>query len=213
MKRAAFAVVLAAATIAAAKTGPAPKPAAIVGTWNVQASQMSANLGSGQFSVPVHVTMTRADGSTVDGDRAVGNFKRKRIALYGNVVVHDVSGSFGLQSGQSAQGRGPATLTTNQLLVDDRTRLYDARGNVHYEQGDVKVDSQNAHLNDATHVLQLTGSVHIVQGDRLLDADQATYNTQTGHGVAENNVRMEFPGVTPEIATPKPITIKGPAIP
>ncbi|MFN2448297.1 MAG: LptA/OstA family protein [Candidatus Baltobacteraceae bacterium] len=212
MKRALPALVLAALTAAAPKPH-APAASAAVGTWNVSAAQMDANLTTGQFSVPVPLVMTRSDGSTVQGDRAVGNFKLKRIALYGNVSVHDVSGSFGLQSGQSAQGRGASTLTSDELLVNDRTRLYDARGNVHYEQGDTKVDAQTAHLNDKTHQITLDGNVHIVQGDRLLDADKAVYNTQSGEGVAQNNVRMEFPGVTPQIATPKPITIKAPKIP
>jgi hypothetical protein len=32
-------------------------------------------------------------------------------------------------------------------------------------------------------------------------------------GEANNNVTITFPGVTPSIATPKPITIKGPGVP
>jgi lipopolysaccharide assembly outer membrane protein LptD (OstA) len=62
-------------------------------------------------------------------------------------------------------------------------------------------------------MLTLVGKVHVVQGDRTLDADTATYNTQTGTGEADDNVLVTFPGVTPSIATPKPITVKGPAIP
>lgn len=214
-------IAIGAAPAAPPANKPGPKPAAkaaaknnaTVGTWTVQASEMAANLASGQFAVPTHVTMTRSDGSTVEGDRATGNFKQKRISLFGNVKVHDASGSFGLQSAGQAQGRGPATLTADQLNVDDTTRLYDAGGNVHYEQGDSKVDAQTAHLNDKTHVLQLTGNVHVVQADRDLYADTAVYNTQTGEGTAANNVRMEFPGVNPEFATPKPINVKGPKIP
>lgn len=184
-----------------------------VGVWTVEADEMSANMTTGQFSVPHKLLMTRSDGSTVQGDRAVGNFKKKRIALYGDVQVHDVSGSFGLQSASADQNRGPATLTSDDLLIDDRTRLYDARGNVHYEQGETIATSDLAHLNDKTHELTLTGHVHAVQGERSLDSQMAVYNTLTGQGTAQNDVRMEFPGITPEIATPKPITIKGPAIP
>lgn len=225
MKRTISLIAIAALGVAAAAKPPAKplaKPAAPqaagaqIGTWTVEASQMAANMQSGQFSVPVHITMTRSDGSTVQADRAVGNFKQKRIALYGNVQVHDVSGNFGLQSGQSSQSgqsRGPSTLTADQLLVNDKTRLYDARGNVHYEQGDSTATSDLAHLNDKTHELTMTGKVHVVQGDRSLDADSVVYNTQTGQGTADNNVQMQFPGTNVEIATPKPITIKGPAIP
>jgi lipopolysaccharide assembly outer membrane protein LptD (OstA) len=54
----------------------------------------------------------------------------------------------------------------------------------------------------------MDGKVHVVQADRTLYADRATYDTVTGHGSADGNVRMEFPGVMPAIATPKPITIK-----
>ncbi|HET7813018.1 MAG TPA: LptA/OstA family protein [Candidatus Baltobacteraceae bacterium] len=222
MKRTFSLIAIAAIGVAAAAKPPAKPPAkapaaqtstAQIGTWTVEASEMAANMQTGQFSVPVKITMTRSDGSTVQGDRAVGNFKQKRIALYGNVSVHDVSGNFGLQSGQAGQSRGPSTLTTDQLLVNDKTRLYDARGNVHYEQGDSTATSDAAHLNDKTHELTMTGKVHVVQGDRSLDADSVVYNTQTGQGSANNNVQMQFPGTNVEIATPKPITIKGPAIP
>jgi lipopolysaccharide assembly outer membrane protein LptD (OstA) len=213
--RAVLALLLLAATVSAAKA-PVKAPAqagAHVGTWDVKTTQMSANLLTGQFTAPQHLTMTRADGSVVQADRAVGNYKQKRISLYGNVSIHDVSGNFGLQSGAGAQSRGPATLTSDELFVNDTTHLYDAKGNVHYEQGDTTADSQTAHLNDATHELQLAGAVHVVQGDRTIDAQTAAYNTKTGEGSAQNNVRIEFPGVTPQIATPRPITVKGPKIP
>jgi lipopolysaccharide export system protein LptA len=129
--------------------------------------------------------------------------------------VHDATGTFGLNSAQGtqAQSRGPATLTADELQLDDKARLYDASGNVHFTQGDTTLDAKTAHLNDATHVLDLAGKVHVVQGDRTLDADRATYNTQIGSGEANNNVLITFPGITPTIATPKPIKIKGPGIP
>lgn len=157
--------------------------------------------------------MTRADGSVIKADRANGNYKKKQAVLVGNVSVHDTSGTFGLSSakGTQAQSRGPATLTSDRLRVDDEAHLYDANGNVHYEQGDTHVDAASAHLDDATHILTLTGKVHIVQADRTLDAQTASYNTQTGSGEADSNVVMTFPGVTPSIATPKPI--KAPVIP
>ncbi|HKU67984.1 MAG TPA: LptA/OstA family protein [Candidatus Baltobacteraceae bacterium] len=193
----------------------APNASAKVGAWNLVTDQLHANLATGQFSAPDHVTMTRADGSVIQADRATGNYKAQKASLFGNVSVHDASGTFGLRSAQGTQAssRGPATLTADEILLDDKARLYDAKGKVHYAQGDTNVDAQTAHLNDLTHVIDLAGKVHVVQADRTLDADTATYNTQTGSGTADKNVIVTFQGVTPSIATPKPITIKGPGVP
>jgi lipopolysaccharide export system protein LptA len=223
MNRSIFALVPIVALLAAAPathrtvTPAAPNPAASPSAppWTLVTDQVNANMASGAFSAPDHVKMTRTDGSIIEADRATGNFKQHQASLFGHVSVHDASGTFGLKSAQGtqAQSRGPATLTSDELRVNNDTRLYDASGNVHFTQGDTNVDAQTAHLNDATHVLTLTGKVHIVQGDRTLDAESATYNTQTGSGQADKNVSIMFPGVTPSIATPKPITIKGPGIP
>ncbi len=190
-----------------------PTASAAIGEWNMQTDRLSANMGSGRFSAPDHVTLTRADGSVIQADRATGNYKQRQAALYGHVSLRDTGGTFGLKSAQGAQSRGPATLTADEMHVDDTARLYDAAGSVHYEQGDTSVDAQTAHLNDATHDLNLAGKVHVVQGDRTLYADRAAYNTQTGNGTADSNVTMTFPGITPTIATPKPIVIKKPKIP
>jgi lipopolysaccharide export system protein LptA len=183
--------------------------------WTLITDQVNANMASGAFSAPDHVKMTRTDGSTVEADRANGNFKQHQASLFGHVTIHDASGTFGLKSAQGtqAQSRGPATLTADELRVDDQTHLYDANGNVHFTQGDTTADAQTAHLNDATHVLTMTGKVHLVQGNRIIDAESATYNTRSGFGEADKNVTIMFPGITPSIATPKPIKIKGPAIP
>jgi len=191
---------------------PAAKPSAKVGEWNMTTDQMEVNLRTGSFTAPHHVSLTRADGSTIDADRATGNYRRKIASLFGHVAMHDVSGKFGLQSA-SQQQSGPATLTADEVDVNDVSRLYDASGNVHYEQGDSTVDAQTAHLNDVTHRLDLSGKVHVLQGDRTLDAENATYNTLTGEGEADGNVAMTFPGPKPSIATPKPIIIKNPKIP
>lgn len=218
MMRVLSALALIVALVAAAPGKPKPSPqqaTAKVGEWNLVTDQLSANLKTGQFSAPDHISMTRADGSTVVADRATGNYKQHQAQLYGNVSVHDASGTFGLKSAQGTQAssRGPATLTADEVKLDDTAHLYDASGNVHYVQGDTDITAQTAHLNDTTHELDLNGKVHVVQGDRTLDADSATYNTQSGTGEADNNVVVTFPGVTPSIATPKPITIKGPGIP
>lgn len=218
MTRCIIALTVLVALIAAAPPKHAPAPAAASPApqpWTMVTDQLHANMGTGRFSAPDHVTMTRADGSTIVADRASGNYKQQQANLFGHVTVHDASGTFGLNSarGTQASSRGPATLSADTLKVDDKTRLYDASGNVHFTQGDTNVDAQTAHLNDATHILNLVGKVHVVQGDRTLDADRATYNTQSGTGVADNNVLITFPGITPSIATPKPIKIKGPGVP
>jgi len=212
MIRAVVALALLGALLAAA---PAKRQTAKFGEWNLATDQLHANLLTGDFSAPDHVTMTRADGSVIVADRASGNYKKRQAGLFGHVSVHDAAGTFGLSSAQGtqAQSRGPATLTADELKIDDKARLYDANGNVHYTQGDTNVDAQTAHLNDATHVLDLSGKVHVVQGDRTLDADRATYDTRSGSGRASSNVLITFPGITPSIATPKPLKIKGPKIP
>lgn len=210
---AAIAFVLALVAAAPKTKAPRANASAGIGQWTMVTDELNANLASGDFSAPGPVTMTRKDGSIVKADRATGNYKRKEATLLGNVSVHDASGTFGLRSakGTQASSHGPATLTSDELKIDDTTHLYDASGNVHYVQGDTDVTARNAHLNDATHVLNLSGNVHVVQGDRTLDAQSATYNTQTGSGEAQNNVLFTFPGVTPSIATPKPL--KAPKIP
>jgi lipopolysaccharide assembly outer membrane protein LptD (OstA) len=210
---AAFALIAAAATPVKKNAPPPQGTAATVGQWHMKTDQLSANLQNGQFSAPDHVLLTREDGSTVEADRAIGNYRRKQATLYGHVTVHDASGSFGLSSAQQAQPHAAATLTADEVKLDDIAHLYDAKGNVHYEQGETTADAQSAHLNDVTHQLALSGKVHVVQADRTLDAETATYNTASGIGEADNNVTITFPGVTPSIATPKPIIIKGPAVP
>jgi lipopolysaccharide assembly outer membrane protein LptD (OstA) len=199
--------VLAIAALVAAAPSQQNAPTAKIGQWNLKTDEMSANLKDGAFDAPHHVTLTRVDGSVIVADRATGNYKKRQANLFGHVSVHDASGTFGLQSAQGEQTRDPATLTTDELHVDDGTHLYDAKGNVHYEQGQTNVDAQTAHLNDATHELNLAGKVHVVQADRTLDAETATYNTVTGAGEADSNVLITFPGITPTFATPKPLKV------
>ncbi len=197
---------------AAPKATPPPKSSATVGAWTLVTTEVEANLKTGAFKAPQHVTMTRADGSIVEADKATGNYKKKQAVLTGNVSVHDASGTFGLKSAQAVK-RDPATLTADTVTINDVTHLYDADGSVHYAQGQTAVDAQKAHLNDLTHRLDLSGKVHVVQGERTLDADTATYNTMTGDGEADGNAMMTFPGAPISVATPKPIILRGPKIP
>ncbi|MDP9110103.1 MAG: LPS export ABC transporter periplasmic protein LptC [Candidatus Eremiobacteraeota bacterium] len=196
------------------KPYPAAVPATAVGPWNVVADDINANVQSGDFSIPGHFQMTRADGSTVDADRAVGNYKRKRAHLYGHVVMHDAAGTLGgLSSARKTSGEA-ATLRSDELAIDGIRKIYTATGSVHYAQGPSTADADNAKLNDKTHRLNLTGNVHIVRADRTLDSQSAVYNTVSGDGEATGKVRMVFPSaIHPTLATPKPIVIKNPKIP
>ncbi len=190
-----------------------PRPSPGAPEWNLKTTQMNSNMLTGVFSAPEHVLLMRADGSTVNADRALGNYKLHQASLYGHVNVQDAGGTFGLRSASAVQGRGPATLTCDELHLDDAAHTYDATGSVHYVQSDTTIDADKAHLNDLTHQLDLSGKVHVVQGDRTLDADKATYNTETGQGQSEGDVTIVMPAPSPSIATPKPINIKQPKIP
>lgn len=193
------------------KTG---EPGASIGPWNLLADNLEANLQTGDFSVPGHLRLTRSDGSTVDADRAAGNYKRKRANFYGHVVMHDASGTLGGLSSARNASHEAATLQSDELAIDGISKIYTATGNVHYAQGPSTADADSAKLNDKTHRLHLIGNVHIVRADRTLDAQRAVYNTVSGDGEADGKVRMIFPSsVHPSLATPKPIVIKNPKIP
>lgn len=193
---------------------PRPHPPAVAQNgWSMQTGDISANLKNGDFSAPSHVHMTRADGSTVDADRAEGNFKKKTTELYGHVVVEDASGNFNGVTGAAKHPRGPAHLACDTLHVDGKAKTYVADGNVHYAQSDSTADAQRAVLNERSHRLVMSGGVHLVRADRTMEADNMTYDTKTGDGVANTGVRMTFPGgAHPAIATPRPIVIKNPKI-
>jgi lipopolysaccharide assembly outer membrane protein LptD (OstA) len=209
---------LLAAMLLAASPAPSPSPAAPaahdtfqVGVWTVHASLLDVNFKSGDFSTPNQVTMTRGGGD-ITADRASGNYKSKAATLYGHVVMHDTEGNFaGLSSTKPAQGRGPSTLTADQVHINGVGKIYTATGNVHYVQADTTVDADSGVLNDLTHELDLKGNVHIVQGDRNMVAGHVLYNTVSGEAHAEDNVTMQFPSeINPHIATPRPIKIPNP---
>lgn len=182
-----------------------------VGVWTVHMTQVDVNFKSGDFSTPNEVTMTR-EGGDIRGDRASGNYKTKSATIYGHVVMHDSQGNFaGVSSTQAASGRGPSTLTADEVHIDGTAKVYTATGHVHYVQADTTVDADKGVLDDNTHVLTLDGNVHIAQGDRKMAAGHVVYNTLSGQAHAENNVTMQFPSeINPHIATPKPIIIKNP---
>ena len=219
------AVVALAGGVAAAKPTPKPKPAsgpvtanggAPFGIWTVHMTEFDTNWTTGDFSTPDHVLLTR-NGGDINADRASGNFKSKVITLYGHVVVHDVAGAFdSTAAGGAAKGKGPATLTTDQLRVDSNAKNYIATGHVHYTQAQTVADAAAGTLNDAAHTMDLSGNVTIVDGPQSMrNADRVHYNTVTGQMHAESDrpgaVILEFPGGNgPAIATPRPIKIHNP---
>jgi lipopolysaccharide assembly outer membrane protein LptD (OstA) len=200
--------------LAVAPPPPGAKATARIGEWSLQTDELIANLQTGDFSAPHHVFATRSDGSTIDADRGTGNYKKRLFNLYGNVTIHDQSGTFGgLSSAQQNASRGPSTLASDELHVDGSTKIYTAAGNVQYVQGATTADADGARLNDRLHQLDLDGHVHVVQDQRTLDAAHATYDTLSDDGVASGDVKMVFPGmIHASIATPKPIVIKNPKI-
>ncbi|HEY8313324.1 MAG TPA: hypothetical protein VIG51_04040 [Candidatus Baltobacteraceae bacterium] len=205
---------LLAGLLALVAASPSPPHRAQIGEWTMATSELDTNLQSGDFSAPHHVTLSRADGSTVDADRGTGNYKKRYFQLFGSVSVHDQSGTFGGLNSMRQNTRGPATLTCDRLTIDSASKLYHATGDVRYKQDTTTADANDARLNDLSHRLDLQGQVHIVQGDRTLDAKSATYNTLSDDGEASGDVKMLFPGmINASIATPRPIKIKTPKIP
>lgn len=203
-----------AALIGLAPIAAAPTATAQIGEWSMQTSQLDTDYQTGDFSAPHHVLLKRADGSTIEADRGTGNYKKKFFQMYGKVSIHDTSGTLTGSSVAPSGERGPSTLTCDELHVDSSAKVYNAIGNVHYEQGSTTANAAQARLDDKAHRLDMQGHVHFVQGDRTLDSDRARYDTLSQDGRADGNVTMLFPGaINASIATPKPIIIKTPKIP
>jgi lipopolysaccharide assembly outer membrane protein LptD (OstA) len=201
------------AALAAAMLAAAPPPtgaATTLGVWHMSTSSLDYNFKTGDFSAPQRVELTRVGGD-ITADRADGNFRRQIETLYGDVVMHDMNGTFGGVIGSGTpQSHAPSTLTTDQLRIDGSARIYTATGHVHYVQESTTVDADRAMLNDASHMLYLSGHARVSQGLRSLVAEHITYDTATGQARAEGNVTVEFPStVQPHIATPKPIRVPG----
>jgi lipopolysaccharide assembly outer membrane protein LptD (OstA) len=197
---------VAAATLAAVpKPTSPPKETLTYGIWTMKTSELEFNIKTNDFNAPNRITLTRPGGD-VTADRAGGNFT-KTMTLYGNVVMHDQNGAFSNLGATRTRGaQGPATLTTDQLQIDTKGKLYTAIGHVHYVRGITTVDAQRAMLNDTTHMLYLSGDAKVTQGPRSLIAQHIDYNTVTGQGTASGNVTSQFPSAYhPTIATPKPL--------
>jgi lipopolysaccharide assembly outer membrane protein LptD (OstA) len=148
-----------------ATNAPPPSGRAVgflLSDWHVSTGELDVtNYEAGDFTAPVPLTLSRP-GSSIQADRAVGNFKRKQATLTGHVVLHDSNGVLTNFAGQGGS-RAPATLTCDTLQIDGVTKTYTATGNVHYSQGGSEVRADRAVMNGITHDLHLYGNVQLQQ--------------------------------------------------
>jgi lipopolysaccharide assembly outer membrane protein LptD (OstA) len=151
--------------LAAVLLAAAPKHSPVgfgLSDWHISTGQIDIlNWDKGDFNAPSPVTLTRP-GSSIQADRAVGNFKRKEATLTGHVVLHDTNGVLTNFAGQTGS-HAPATLTCDNLQIDGVTKTYVATGNVHFVQGGSDVRADRAVMNGATHDLHLYGHVQLQQ--------------------------------------------------
>ena len=189
-------------------------PSERFGVWTIYMTEIDGNQRTGDFSTPCKVYVTR-NGGDITGDRASGNFLKGVFTVYGDVVIHDTEGNFaGLSSAPVSKSHTPATLTADQVHIDDRTTTYTASGHVHYVHGETVSDADSGTLIDAKHQLDLQGNVHISQGNRTIQAAHVLYNTVTDEAHAEGDpVTLMFPSqIAPHFATPRPIKLKVPIV-
>ena len=174
--------------------GAAAPPAHLGGPfYDVETTALQYNIGTGDFTAPSHVTVTRP-GLDVAADNAKGNVKSGSAVLRGNVRVHDSGGT------SSAQGKNaaPATLTCDQLDVDGHADTYHATGHPHYESGTRSADADEMLLDRKAKRLHLAGSVTIKDGDQSAKASVVDVDLKTGavalHGAP---VELSAPAPTP----------------
>jgi len=155
---------IAAVATAVVLLGAAKPPSLQFAGWSMQTSDVITNVETGDFTLPQHVSLTRADGSTVVADRASGNFKRKRIDLNGHVVLHDNGGALGKRVGVNAGKKPkPATMDCNRLQIDEVENLYVATGSVKYSQGNSTMNADKVVLDNGKHKVHLSGHVKVSQ--------------------------------------------------
>ncbi|MEO7040322.1 MAG: LPS export ABC transporter periplasmic protein LptC [Candidatus Elarobacter sp.] len=186
---------LALAFAAALGGGAAAAPVAhLAGAfYNVETTAVQYNLGSGDFTAPAHVTVTRP-GLAVAADNAKGNVKAGSAVLRGNVRVRDSGGS------QSALGAnaGPSTLTCAQLEIDGRADTYHATGRPHYESGERSADADEMLLDRKQKKLHLAGSVTIKEGNQSAQASVVDVDLKTGDVVMHGApVQLSAPAPAP----------------
>lgn len=153
-----------AAVLVFALLGAAP-PSMQIGGWDLRTEDVVTNIQTGSFTLPNHVNLVRADGSTIDADRATGNFKQRSIDLSGHVVMHDNSGAMGAQIGVAAKSKRnePATITSDTMHIDETQRLYVATGSVKYVQGTSTMNADRVEVDNGRHKVHLSGHVRVAQ--------------------------------------------------
>ncbi|HEY8297063.1 MAG TPA: LPS export ABC transporter periplasmic protein LptC [Candidatus Baltobacteraceae bacterium] len=155
------AALMLAGSVATATTGSKSAGLAF-GDWNFTSDSLDiTNWNAGTFNAPTHVHLDRP-GSTVDADRAAGNFKQKDATFYGHVVLHDQNGILTSVAGGQRSPQ-PATLLCDELQVDGASKIYTATGSVHVTQGASSLQADRAVLDQFTHQLHLSGHVRLIQ--------------------------------------------------
>jgi lipopolysaccharide assembly outer membrane protein LptD (OstA) len=208
-------VLLAASPSPSSSTSPGPAPTASAlsalsvpgpNGYQLETDQTNWNLNNGDFTMPHEVRVTRP-GTDARGDHAKGNTKLGTATLLGNVVVHDNGGAPEAKDAGSDY-QGPSTITCDQLTLDSKNKSYDARGNVHFVQGNRTSTADRGVLNQQQHTLHLEGNVVLSEGEDSMKASVVDYNLITRDVIASGApmiirepIPQGSPGPTP---SPKP---------
>jgi lipopolysaccharide export system protein LptA len=209
--RALVAAMAASFLLAASPAAPSAPPGLGVpgpNGYQIETDQTNWNMTSGDFTMPHEVKVTRP-GTDARGDKAKGNTKLGTATLIGSVVVHD-SGSAPEAKDAGPDYQGPATITCDELTIDSKNKSYDARGNVHFVQGNRVGTAERGVLNQNKHTLHLEGNVVLAEGQSTMKAGVVDYNLQTRDVVAHGSpmvIREPIPqhsaGPTPAPKPPK----------
>ena len=197
----------------AASPSPAPPPGAGAASngmemngYQIETDQTNWNLNSGDFTMP-HVVKVTRPGTDARGDHAKGNTKLGTATLIGGVIVHD-NGDAPEAKDAGSDYQGPSTITCDELTIDSKNKSYDARGNVHFVQGNRVGTAERGVLNQLKHTLHLEGNVVLAEGQSTMKAGVVDYNLQTRDVIANGApmiIREPIPAKSPGPApSPKP---------
>jgi lipopolysaccharide export system protein LptA len=208
-------VLLAASPAPSSPPAPSPAPSASAlsalsvpgpNGYQLETDQTNWNLNNGDFTMPHEVKVTRP-GTDARGDHAKGNTKLGTATLIGNVVVHD-NGSAPEAKDAGTDYQGPSTITCDELTLDSKNKSYDARGNVHFVQGNRTGTADRGVLNQQQHTLHLEGNVVLSEGSDSMKAAVVDYNLVTRDVIASGApmiIREPIPAGSPgPTPSPKP---------
>ncbi len=199
----------------AASASPSPSPGASSPPATKQVIETSeyrletdefVRKGNGDFTIPHKVTFSRP-GSDGVADRAEGNSVRGTVSLFGNVVIHDNGKAPEAGSNDEYAKGGPSTLTSDQVDVDSKSKIYTAIGHVHFSQGTRDMTADRGVLNRKIGMLHLEGHVKTKDGDSSMKADNMDYNLNTKRIEANGKpitIKQPVPTQEPGTATPSP---------